>query len=266
MAADKNNDDAEDHSFDQTHGHVAPAGEVEHVVQIVGLGNAEHLRGKQVSGENSHADALGDEQGHGDKHGEEPRDNQVIDRMNGEGAERVELLGDLHRSDLGRHGRADASGHHESAEHGAEFPEHRDADHGTDGGVHLQPVELEISLRGEDRAGERAGDEHDELGAEADFVDLLDDEARTDLSVENAAHRFGGEQTEVAEVSGKGEDQFPDVTGRSHGCSGYGRIGWVAEGELATLWVWPTNKARRSSLLKMLRISSSESAGSSDSR
>ena len=94
---------------------------------------------------------------------------------------------------------------------------------------------MKISLGGKDCAGECPGDQDDQLRAEADFVDLLHHEAWADLPVKNPTDRLGREQREVAEVAGKGENQLSDVAGRRHGRESYGWMGWVAEGELATL-------------------------------
>ena len=59
-------------------------------------------------------------------------------------------------------------------------------------------MELEISLGGEDRSGECPGDEDDQLRAEANFIDLLDNEAWADLAVKNPTDRLRRQQREVA--------------------------------------------------------------------
>ena len=222
MAADENDENAEDNAFDQSHGHIAAAGEIKHVVEVVDLGNPEDLRGDEVCGDDTDGDALHGEQRHGDEHGDEARDHKVVDRVNAEGAQGVDLLGDLHCAELGRHGCADTSGDHESAEHRAQFAEHGDADHRADRGVHLQAVELEEGLRGEHRTGEGAGDEDNELRAVADFVDLLNDQTHADLSVKNPAQGFRGEEGEIAEIPGEGNQPVTCGAGGRHArfCAG----------------------------------------------
>ena len=54
--------------------------------------------------------------------------DQVLNRVDGEGRERVDLLGDAHRPELGRHARAGARRDHERREDGRQLLRQRQAD------------------------------------------------------------------------------------------------------------------------------------------
>ena len=82
--------------------------------------------------------------------------DEIIHRIDRQRAQGVDLLGDFHRADLRRHGRAHPAREHQAREHRAEFPAHRHGHQRPGGRLHAQRVELEENLRGEHRAGERS--------------------------------------------------------------------------------------------------------------
>ena len=170
----------EEKALRERHLHVAHAGEFLHVGDVVEGRNPEDLRRHEVARDDPEPDALRDEQRHRDEDREHPRDDEVIDRMHPERAEGVDLLGHLHGADLRRDGGADAARHHETGEHRPELAKHRHRDHRADCGIHLQPVKLEVRLRGKDRAGEAAGHRHHELRAEAHLHHLAQKEPPAD--------------------------------------------------------------------------------------
>ncbi len=83
--------------------------------------------------------------------------------MRRQSPQRVNLFRHAHRADFRCDGRAHAPGNHQRRQHRAEFAAHRDAHDRERGRVHLDFVELEIRLRRQHHAGERAGDEDDRL-------------------------------------------------------------------------------------------------------
>ena len=62
-----------------------------------------------------------DERRQHDDRGQQPRHDQERDRIVGERLERVDLLGDAHRSDFRGHSPADATGEHEPREQRSEL-------------------------------------------------------------------------------------------------------------------------------------------------
>ena len=107
----------------------------------------------------------------------------------GVGAERpqgVDLIGDDHRSELGRDARPDAAGQHQPGEHRAELLDHRRADQPSHERPRAELIERDAGLQRQHGAGEEAGQQDDRERADADRLELLDD---------------------IAEVEGTGEDR-----------------------------------------------------------
>jgi hypothetical protein len=75
---------------------------------------------------------------------------------------------------LGRDGRPDATGHHQSRQHRCQFAQHRDGDHRPHGRVHLHLVKLQSHLHGKHHAGKGTRNHNHRLRLPADLVGLLD--------------------------------------------------------------------------------------------
>ena len=72
---------------------------------------------------------------------EEPRHDEVLNRVGAHAREGVDLLGDAHRAQLRGHRAADAAGEHRRRQHRAQLAEHRLVDHAAE-------LRLEAELRG----------------------------------------------------------------------------------------------------------------------
>ena len=59
-----------------------------------------------------------------DESGDDARHDEVCDRIVGQRLEGIDLLGDAHRPDFGRHLRADAAGEHEPGEERTQLENH----------------------------------------------------------------------------------------------------------------------------------------------
>ncbi len=177
VAGDDGDDGAEDEGLDQARRDVVQIGVVKHVVPEAGGIDAQEEGADHVGGKDADANGAGSEQRHDGHHGQETRHDEIIDRVGGQGAQGVNLLGHAHGAQFGGDGRADAPGDHQAGQDRAEFAAHADADDGEGGGVHLDLVELEIGLGAEDHAGEGAGDGDDGLGFDADEVHFVEDVA-----------------------------------------------------------------------------------------
>ena len=114
------------------------------------------------------------EQRHHQDRRHHPRQDQRFDRRDADRAHRVDLLGDLHRSDLGGEGRARAAGDHDRGHQHAELAHRDPADQvdGVDLGAELG--ELDRALLGDDDADEEAHQADDPERAHADDVEALD--------------------------------------------------------------------------------------------
>ena len=121
--------------------------------------------------------------------------------MRRQGPQGVDLLGHLHRPELGGHGRADPAGDHQAGEHRSQLAAHADAHHRAGGGVHLDLVELEVGLRAQDHARRRAGGDDDALRLHADKVQLLDEIAPRRPLVAEGTEGLAGDVRELAELA-----------------------------------------------------------------
>ena len=101
--------------------------------------------------------------------------DQRLDRRHADRAHGVDLLGDLHRADLRRKGRARAAGDHDRGHQHAELANGDPADKvdGVDLGAELG--ELDRALLGDDDADQEAHQPDDAERAHADDVEALDD-------------------------------------------------------------------------------------------
>ena len=113
----------------------------------------------------------GEEEEHGDA-GKDARSDQFAHGVDAQGAHGVNLLGDHHGAEFAGHRGGVAAGDHDAGEHRAQFADHGDADElaGDGGGAELR--ERGRRLEGEHAAGEKAGEQHDGRGTDADDVGL----------------------------------------------------------------------------------------------
>ena len=123
------------------------------------------------------------------RHGQHRRDARAgrvryFIGFGGEGDERVDLLGHLHRADLGRDGGGDAARDHQAAEDGAELADHADGDDGGHDGFGVEARAAGVDLQRERAAGEERGEADDGEAEVADEPDLL---AASSLRVEGRA-------------------------------------------------------------------------------
>jgi hypothetical protein len=91
-----------------------------------------------------------------------------VDRIGGECFERVDLLGDAHRSDLCRHRRADSASDHEADQHGRELAQHRQCHHASDEVLGVHTLKSRVGLQREHHAREHRGEKNDRDGVDAD--------------------------------------------------------------------------------------------------
>ena len=193
MAGDGDDEEAEHERFGQPHPdvvHVQPFGDRRPVEARVHL---QLIPRDDPAAEN--ADEIGDHREHRrhDDAGEHPRDDELAHRIGAERAQRVDLIGDDHRPELGGDARSDAAGQHERRQHGAELFDHRRAHQPADDGPGAELVERQAALRRQRGAGEESGEQHDSQRADADHIELFDDVVAIDGRRDEAAERGGHE-------------------------------------------------------------------------
>ena len=88
---------------------------------------------------------------------------------------RVDLVGDDHRTELGRDAGPDAAAQHQAGQHRAQLLDHRGADQPADDRPRAELIQRQAALERQHRAGEEPGQEHDRQRLHANRVELLDD-------------------------------------------------------------------------------------------
>src|SRR5690349_1183533 len=131
--------------------------------------------GDQAAAEPADQDGEEDEDGEGDGDGDEPGHDQVMDRVDVHRAERVDLLVDAHRPNLGGHGRADAAGDENGHHDGGELLADGEADQPADGAGQAALGQDGPGLEGDDAADEEGEDAGHEQAGVADLEQLIGD-------------------------------------------------------------------------------------------
>ena len=104
--------------------------------------------------------------------GQEPRHDQVVDRVGAHALQGVDLLGDAHRAQLGGHRAADAAGQHRRRQHRPQLADQRHVDHRPQPRFQAQIAEREIALHGQHHADERAGQGDHRQAEHADLIEV----------------------------------------------------------------------------------------------
>ena len=132
----------------------------------------------------THAGHEGDRAAPDDEHGrhhdarEEARLDQVVDRIGGAHAQRVDLLGDHHRADLGGDAGADAGREHQRADRRGEIADQElEVRRAEQGEIGDHALGLQARLEDQDHADEAHDHGQEEERAIADLVHLADEHA-----------------------------------------------------------------------------------------
>ena len=128
-----------------------------------------------------------------DQRGEHARRHELLDRVGAERVERVDLLGDPHRAQLRGNARADASGDHETGEHGTELADHGRRNESADVDRRAEGLELHRRLQCQHHSRKESGEQHDTERLDADRVHLLNQIRAIERAGENETDRFPGE-------------------------------------------------------------------------
>ena len=180
VAADRHDGEPEEHRLDQPHPDVLDVEPLDHAAPVDGAGDVELQHGDNPAADHADAGREDAEQRHHQQAGEHARHDQLADRIGAERAQRRNLIGDLHRPELGRDAGADASRHHQAGQHRTQLLDHRRADQAADHRPRAELVERDARIERQHHPGEQPGEQHDRQRADADRVELLDDVAVVD--------------------------------------------------------------------------------------
>ena len=97
------------------------------------------------------------EQRQRDDTGEDARHRQELERVDGRGLERVDLLGHPHRAELGADARADAARHEQTRGERAGLADQRDGEAGRDHRLGAEPLERRARVHRQHDANGEAG-------------------------------------------------------------------------------------------------------------
>ena len=97
-----------------------------------------------------------------------------MNRVRAHRRQRVDLLGDAHRADLGRDRAADPAGQHRRGQHRPKLAAHRQIDQRAQSRFKTELPELRIRLHGQHHADERARERDDRQAEHANVVERRD--------------------------------------------------------------------------------------------
>jgi hypothetical protein len=131
---------------------------------------------------------------------------EVLHRVGGQALQGVDLLGDHHGAQLGRHGRANPAGHHEPGDHRGQFAHHRQPLHLPGQALGLELLERERQLHREHHADRQRGEHHHRNRVHPDSLHLEQQIAAVERPLEDADEATAGNGDEISGLS----DDFKD--------------------------------------------------------
>lgn len=205
VASDETDGGAEEDAFGDSFEDL-PVIDAEGGVSPVGfIGDVEGFDGDEPSADDAEEVGVDGEQGCEQDAGEETRDDEDADGVCAHDSHGVELFGDVHSSELGGEGAANAAGEHDGGEDGSDLFDDGDIDDGAHAGFLSEGFELSETFDGEDHSDEGADDGDDGDGLGADVVHLGDDHADVFPAEPGGAHGEEGSAGELREAAECGE-------------------------------------------------------------
>ena len=126
-----------------------------------------------------------DQQRQCEQTGQQARRHQVFHGIGGQGAQRVDLVGDPHGAEFGRHRGTHTPGDHEASQDRPEFTYDGQDDHAGGRTRGVEAGEAGVALQRDDHAGEQGGQRHDRQAEEGELDEGLQEHA----AVEGRAHQ-----------------------------------------------------------------------------
>ena len=185
--------------FRQSHSpHRIPEDLVRDTGRLVGNDGAAHQSGNV--GEKS-------QQGHHHDHRQQTRHDQIPYGRDRQHLQGVDLLGHLHRANLGGDGGACSTSHDDGREHRTQFARHRQtsatANHFTDPVLDCHVSQLES----DNHPGERRGHQDDEQAVHTQKTHLIDGERDAKFSAHDEAQAICKEPDRATDVLQHGDDK-----------------------------------------------------------
>ena len=149
-----------------------------------------------------------------------------MDRVGAHAGQGVDLLGDAHGAQLGRHGAADAAGQHGGGQHRAQLAHQRHVDDRAQPRLQVHLAELRMRLHGQHHADERARQGDDRQAQHADLIHTGQQRLHPRQPRAQPAEHSPGEQGDVPQGRDPVDGQAPQVGNQAgHSLHGSARRG-----------------------------------------
>src|SRR5262249_43012953 len=178
--------------------------------------DAEQLHAHEPAAENAAHDEERRQQRHDQRHADGAWRDDVVDGIDRHHAQPVELLGGDHGADLGRRGRAGASGHQERGQHRTELAHQAQTDERAQRLRGAEALERVVALEAEHHADGQPADADDEQREEAQLVDLVDHVAQAPRRRDGIARHLEQEEPHGAEIADHARRRAAEQTDRGH--------------------------------------------------
>src|SRR6185369_12193040 len=134
-------------------------------------------------------------------------------------AQAVELLGGLHRADLGGDRRAGASGREKRRQHGTKLADQAQADDRAERVFRAEAHQRRVALQAQHHADGDARDADDQDRQHADLEQLVEELAQPERRAKRDTQDVRGERGDAAELAGDAVGAAADArNARDHGC------------------------------------------------
>src|SRR5688572_12462318 len=179
LHAAQRTDQRDQHREDRRLDHAYPEGVLADraldAVDVLPEGNVDEIPGQDRAADESHGVGDDRQDRQRDDEAQDARDHQYLDRIHPHGAQRVDLVVQLHGADLGRERAARAAGDDDGGQQHAELAQHRDSDEIDDEDLAAELPELLRADVGDDHRDQEGDQRHDRHRGEARLVDVAHD-------------------------------------------------------------------------------------------
>ena len=192
IAAHQRHEEAEHGGFDQAGDDVAELEILLRAGEIGGRVEAEPVDRNEIPAKDPDDVGDHDQERQGHQPGNQARQHQIAQRVGRQGGQRIDLVGDPHRADLGRHRRPDPAGDHQPGDHRPEFAGDRQHDDGRYRALGGKAAEPGVGLERQNHAGKDRGEPNHWQREVADLDHLAQQRARIERRRDRRRQRGSG--------------------------------------------------------------------------
>ena len=200
VTTDQGNGGAEEQALEYSAENIETVDAVLRVLQVKMPIDIQIVDAVEPSAEDAHE--VGHDRQGGDQQqaGQEPRHDEIMDRIGAHARQGVDLLGHAHRAQFGRHGAAHAARQHRRRQHRSQFADQRKIDHRPQQRFHVHPAELSIGLHCQNDADEGPRQHHHPQAPNADLVKSRQERFPPHHAGRQPQERAKGKQGEAAQA------------------------------------------------------------------